>query len=146
VDWSEFVPRYVSTGDLPKFVKDLTDYSICVGLVPRKCPVCGTSALVLVAHHWKGPHGNAIQLGEYRRVCLSCNKQLGVIFGTVYPSWRAQLKGLRSYYEELRVTLPQEGWWSRITVGELVTFLKSENKCKELSPQERFLVRLGLRG
>jgi len=70
----------------------ITKFSLEVGIIPRICPICKNTLLSgkLEEHHWGSKDkGEAIRLGNVRRMCPSCNRLLGLGGGpgSLYSKW-----------------------------------------------------------
>lgn len=106
----------------------ITTKALEKGIIPRICPICKNPTEKLAVHHWGD---EAYDVGDkYRRVCESCNAQLGILFKGEYPdTWEKQYKVL---VEKILAVYPVsypfcdgiEGDWSRITEQEVELVLK----------------------
>lgn len=106
----------------------ITARALKIGIIPRMCPICKNPTRRLAVHHWGG---NGIEVGErYRRICLSCNFQLGILFKGEYPDlWAEQYQNLsEGVFKAFPKNYPffdgREGEWSRITEEERVLALE----------------------
>ena len=107
------------------------------GLIPKVCPVCKNPPIVdggrfLVIHHWGAATKlEAIRLGNYRRMCYSCNAYLkNLDLGWLYSGdsdWEGQYSFLARRFKDNGRQYPNwdgaEGEWSK--------FLPIENKVYE---------------
>lgn len=109
----------------------ITEEGLTSGYIPKECPICRRPIKVLEIHHWnaKKDIGNSykyrnfsIMKGFYRRMCKSCNVNLGGIFKKKYPiKWKNQWEKLMEYFQYYpkTYTLPlEEGWWSLLSEKE----------------------------
>ena len=111
---------------LPKLIKFVTEESLRIERIPKECPICGNPGEKLVIHHWNSSKeknkNKAIINGYYRRMCISCNSSLGILFKNPYPlPWKLQYKKLLGYSKKFPKTyqnMKEEGEWSLLLEEE----------------------------